>query len=273
MKVLFKDNATVMDGETPKAAYWTPITTAPRIYGSVYGGGQDGHVRREAHMIINKGEIGVAYTDDNRTTLGTSSMTLSEELDNPRWMLRGNLFGAGSGLGTYSFDLDGDGVITEGKEVTIDGVKCHETGEYSTSAGSVTHFTQVDVYGGIIHRNIYGGGSLATVGPPPVSAGAYNITRKGDPASYGTQSQCSVNIAGTIGTPDGYVSGFKYNELYGGEVYGASRGNKDLDPTKYGSVVWTVVKLLNGANVQGNVFGGGDNGMVKKDTDVQIGAE
>jgi hypothetical protein len=29
--------------------------------------------------------------------------------------------------------------------------------------------------------------------------------------------------------------------------------------------------VKNGAHILGNVFGGGDNGMVKKDTDVQIG--
>lgn len=245
--------------------YWAPLPgDGPKIYGSVYGGGQDGHVRREAHMIINKGEVGVPYTTDNKTALGT------DNLDDHRWLLRGNLFGAGSGIGTYKFDLNGDGNITE-DPVTVDGVTCKETSDdnFSTSAGSVTHFTVVDVYGGIVHRNIYGGGSLASVGPPPV--GSANITRKGAPASYGTQSQCTVNIAGTIGTPDGYVSGFTYNPVYGGEVYGASRGEKALDPNQFGSVIWTQVNIKDGATIQGNVFGGGDAGMVKKDSEVNVG--
>ena len=204
-------------------------------------------------MIINKGEVGVPYTTDNQTALDT------DNLDDHRWLLRGNLFGAGSGIGQYSFDMDGDPTTP------------NETG-YSTSAGSVTHFTVVDVYGGIVHRNIYGGGSLASVGPPPV--GSANITRKGAPASYGTQSQCTVNIAGTIGTPDGYPNGtsdFKYNPNYGGEVYGASRGEKALDPTQFGSVIWTQVNIKDGATIQGNVFGGGDAGMVKKDSEVNVG--
>ena len=254
-------------------ANWVSIPgDGPRIYGSVYGGGQDGHVRREAHMIVNKGEIGVAYTADNRTALGTTGMSLSEELDDPRWLLRGNLFGAGAGVNPYSFDLDGDGEITEGKVVAVDDVNCKETGEYSTSAGSVTHFTVVDVYGGTIHRNIYGGGSLGSVGPPPLSE-SYNITRKDSPTNYGTQSQCTVNIAGTVGTPDGYGGDatFKYNPVYGGEVYGASRGLSAESPL--GSVVWTQVNVKNGANIKGNVYGGGDAGMVRKDTDVEIGAQ
>ena len=264
MRALFAGTA-ILTSETPSAEYWAPIAgDGPRIYGSVYGGGQDGHVRREAHMIINKGEIGVPYTNENRAALGTSSMSLTEELNNPRWMLRGNLFGGGSGISPYKFDLDGDGEITEGKTVTVDGVACKETGEYSTSAGSVTHFTVVDVYGGTIHRNIYGGGSLGSVGPPPV--GTADITRKGsNPAAYGTQSQCTVNIAGTVGSPTGY------QEFYGGEVYGASRGDTRLDSNLYGSVIWTLVNLLNGADVKGNVFGGGDAGIVKKNTEVNVG--
>ena len=220
-------------------------------------------------MIINKGEVGVPYTTDNQTALDT------DDLDDHRWLLRGNLFGAGSGIGTYKFDLNGDGKITENTKVTVDGVDCYETDDknYSTSAGSVTHFTVVDVYGGIVHRNIYGGGSFASVGPPPVSEG-YEIGPKGNPADYGKQSQCTVNIAGTIGTPDGYPNGtsdFKYNPNYGGEVYGASRGEKALDPTQFGSVIWTQVNIKDGATIQGNVFGGGDADMVKKDSEVNVG--
>jgi len=268
VKTLFTGTE-ILTGETPSAEYWTSITgNGPTISGSVYGGGQDGHVRREAHVVVNKGEIGVPYTDANRETLGTNNLSLTEELDNPKWLLRGNVFGAGSGINPYQFDLDGDGEITEDKAVVVDGVSCKETGEYSTSAGSVTHFTQVDIMGGsntIIHRNVYGGGSLGSVGPPAVSED-YDISRKdSNPALYGKQSQCTVNISGTIGTPTGY------NQVYGGEVYGASRGISSESPL--GSVVWTKVNIKNGANILGNVYGGGDAGMVRKDTDVQIGAE
>ena len=138
----------------------------------------------------------------------------------------------------------------------------------------MTHFTTLDIRGGsksIIHRNVYGGGSLGSVGPPvmeqdylPYKPGQADIA--GKPANVtGRQSLCTVNIAATIGSP------LEYNEHYGGEVYGASRGNKDLDANQYGSVVWTIVNILNGATIQGNVFGGGDAGMVKKDSEVNVG--
>jgi len=70
-----------------------------------------------------------------------------------------------------------------------------------------------------------------------------------------------------IGTPT------EYQAHYGGEVYGASRGQADADPSKFGSVIWTLVKVMDGTTIQGNVFGGGDAGMVKKDAEVIIGEE
>ena len=140
--------------------------------------------------------------------------------------------------------------------------------DYSTSAGSVTRFTKVEVNGGTIHRNVYGGGSLATVGPPTIPPTRPDLADKKDVPTgthgAGWQSICEVIIRGMIGTPDDYQS------HYGGEVYGASRGEAKLGDT-FGNVVWTLVKVLNGANILGNVFGGGDAGMVKKDTDVRIG--
>ena len=146
--------------------------------------------------------------------------------------------------------------------------------DYSTSAGSVTRFTYVDINGGTIHRNVYGGGSLSSVGPPAIPPTrvetAYKkgtITRDdGTAAGPGWWSQCNVNIRGTVG------SSGEYQAHYGGEVYGASRGNITLGES-FGNVVWTLVRILGGADIKGNVFGGGDNGHVKKDTNVIVGDE
>jgi hypothetical protein len=113
---------------------------------------------------------------------------------------------------------------------------------------------------------------MGSVGAPKIGQ-AYDPYKKGDTADghgEGKQSQCTVTIGGgtgvaTIGTPT------DYQEHYGGEVYGASRGISAESPL--GSVVWTQIKVKNGAHIQGNVFGGGDAGMVKKDTNIEIGAE
>jgi hypothetical protein len=229
----------------------------PTIVASVYGGGQDGHVRRDTKVTVNSGTIGLAYNSENQGTLETT------DLDNPQWLHRGNIYGGGSGISEYTSTLKYVDNYT--------GDKVAETG-FSSSAGSVTRFTEVNVKGGTIHRNVYGGGSLGSVGAPKITQD-YDPYKKGDTTAghgEGKQSQCTVNIGGgtgvaTIGSPTGY------NIVYGGEVYGASRGISAESPL--GSVVWTQIKVKNGANILGNVYGGGDAGMVKKDTDVQIGAE
>ena len=86
-------------------------------------------------------------------------------------------------------------------------------------------------------------------------------------------SSTTVKIAGTIGTPDNYIEGFKYNKVYGGEVYGASRGEKELNPEWFSLSAWTKVVIKAGAHIWGNVFGGGDAGKVLKDSEVIVGEE
>ena len=243
----------------------------PKILASVYGGGQDGHVRRDARVVINNGEIGMPYNDTNRTLLKTTGLSLEEELNNPMWMFRGNVHGAGSGITKYHFDFNGDGDTSDNDgSVTYQGKSVKEE-DYSSSSGSVTHFTQVDINGGTIHRNVYGGGSLASVGPPsmgtPITE-AYQPYVKGDSApghGIGRQSYCQVNIRGVVGTSSEYVA------HYGGEVYGASRGSTELDSNEFGYTVWTQVNIFKGAKVMGNVFGGGDAGIVKCDAEVNVG--
>jgi hypothetical protein len=82
--------------------------SGPKILGSVYGGGQDGHVRRDTRVAINGGEIGKAYQSaaDATTLVGTN------DINNLHWLHRGNVYGSGSGIGKYKFDFDYDGKYT-----------------------------------------------------------------------------------------------------------------------------------------------------------------
>lgn len=249
----------------PNTTYWKVIGPT-KIYGSVYGGGQDGHVRRDTHVTVVAGEIGLAFTPENRALLKTNTLSsITDELDNDQWLARGNVYGAGSGISQYEFDFNNDGDKVD-KGVTI-GTGSYDEKGYSTSAGSVTRFTQVDILGGTIHRNVYGGGSMGSIGPLKTTQ-LYDPYKKNldDTSTLGKQTQCTVNISGTVGTLS------DYKQVYGGEVYGASRGMSDMDDaTKYATTFWTNVNVKNGAVIMGNVYGGGDNGMVKKDTDVKIG--
>jgi hypothetical protein len=119
---------------------------------------------------------------------------------------------------------------------------------------------------------------MGSVGAPDMGQG-YLPYKKGDTAEghgEGKQSQNTVNIGGgasvvTIGTPFDATKGWSYDKTYGGEVYGACRGDATLDAEQFGTSIWTQVLIKNGANILGNVFGGGDAGKVKRDAEVIIG--
>ena len=163
---------------------------------------------------------------------------------------RGNVYGAGSGLGTW------DGT------------------HHGTSSGSVTRNTTVDIYGGTIYNNVYGGGAMATVGPPAIPPTA---------AIAGEDwSKCTVNIyGGTIGNTTVYDT-----HKYGGTVYGGSRGDRGGDYhdlaegetiENYATVLWTEVNInphptdrTKDAVIAGNVYGGARGGQIKKDTKVSL---
>ena len=264
-RMTFGELQTALDGSSyfvngkPSTNHWKVIGPS-QIYSSVYGGGQDGHVRRDTKVTVIGGEIGVAYNSTNQGTLQT------DNLDDPQWVNRGNIYGGGSGITEYHADIEkmyaagytGDKIAASG---------------YSTSSGSVTRFTEVNILGGIIHRNVYGGGSMGAVGAPnmgqlydlykPGQANIADIPENGP----GRQSMNLVNIRGTVGTPE------DYKVFYGGEVYGASRGLPSLNANQFSTSIWTQVNVLNGAKIMGSVFGGGDSGLVKKDADVIIGDE
>ena len=268
-------------GETPRYKYSpssysgyvneTEVTIGdnnggPTIFGSVYGGGQDGHVRRDTKVTINNGEIGIAYNPDNKTLLNTS------DTEDTQWLHRGNVYGAGSGIGQYTYDFNYDGDYldevdyynTQTKKTT----RLKET-DYSTSAGSVTRFTYIEIKGGTIHRNVYGGGSVASVGAPKIPYTDNNVLvippdpyHKGDTETghgEGLQSYNEVIISGgQIG--DSYSYDNTGNHLYGGNVLAASRGQETLGPS-FSTSVWTDLSI-SGGNIKGDVYGGGEIGAV-----------
>lgn len=232
----------------------------PTIYASVYGGSQDGHVRRDAKVTVLGGEIGLPYNSDNQSILG--NLKLGDGSLNPQWLHRGNVYAGGSGITKYKYDYNYDGDYDD----------ANETG-YSSSSGSVTRFAEVNILGGTVYRNVYGGGSLGSVGAPkidqtydPYKPGQANI--EGKPVNGpGRQSMNLVNIRGQIGTLINSRAG------YGGDVFGACRGNALLNADEFGTAIWTRVNVRNGATIYGNVFGGGDAGAVKQDAEVVIGDE
>lgn len=215
----------------------------PRLYGSVFGGGQDGHVRWDANVTVNAGEIGNKYDSVTIAQVGTDTLT------DYQWRGRGCVFGGGAGLGKFT-DATGS--------------------HYSTSAGSVTQFTEVTIKGGTIHQSVFGGGPLSSVGPPAMGQATVPSPE---------YSLAKVNIYSAIGDED-VVKETEPNSQsadgrYGGCVYGASRGV--IDPTdpllnfdRFSTTMFTEVNLYEGASVPGDVYGGGQLGQVKNDTKVNM---
>ena len=216
--------------------------TGPRIFSQVFGGARDGHVRGSAKVEVNSGTIGQTYAETE--AVGTT------DVDYQRYH-RGNVYGSGSGLGTW------------------------DSTHHGTSSGSVTRNTTVDIYGGTIYNNVYGGGAMATVGPPQIGTTAF---------ASSDWSKCTVNIyGGTIGDPTVYDT-YKY----GGTIYGGSRGDrggtyedlvKEAGETinTFATVLWTEVNIKphptdrdKDAVIAGNVYGGARGGQIKKDTKVNL---
>ena len=245
----------------------------PTILGTVYGGGEDGHVRRSTHIKVYGGTIGLDFTEANQARVG------STDINAPGWLYRGNVYGAGSGIGEYAFDFDGNGKTND--VIPIGGLNYSETG-FSQSSGSVTHFTRVDVLGGTVYRNVAGGGSLASVGPPKITQPDYAAmiaaTDYSNPSVWGTRSLNLVNIGGLKPTEDGPFRTVNIGSLagvaarYGGNVFGGSRGEPSVG-SGYASSIWTLVNVGHGSVIHGNVFGGGNAGEVLKDTKVVVGEE
>ena len=228
-----------------------------KILGSVYGGGMDGHVRRDAHVIINGGEIGLPYTDANKTLLKT------EDINNIQWLARGNVYGSGSGIGTYKYDFDYDGKYTS--TVTYGGSPTKEE-DFSTSAGSVTRFTKVEIKGGNIYRNVYGGGSLSSIGAPNMGQ-TYHLYSKDDAGHSTEVGKQSLNEVIISGGQIGEATGVAVN--YGGHAFGGSRGDASLDNSLFSTSMFTKVNI-GGGKVLGSVFGGGEVGIVKGSVAVNV---
>ena len=259
---------------------------APLILGSVYGGGQDGHVRRDATVTIKSGVIGLEHTAANITAVGTQDENKNAvDLNHFKWLHRGNVYGAGSGIGEYNYDFNYDG---DNKDDT-DPTKVEE-GTYtnplrpgaqaqpikevdvSTSAGSVTRFATINILGGIIHRNVYGGGSLASTGAPKIPPISIDGYRKGDTEPGHGKGKQTLNLVNIKGGTIGIVS--DYNAGYGGNVYGASRGQavdtRFNDQASFATAIWTEVNVKNNPQIVGSVYGGGELGTVKQGVDVNI---
>ena len=205
------------------------------IYGCVFGGGENGHVYSNTDVKIKSGTVGIPL--DN----------VADADIVPNMIYRGNVYGGGRGVDKTSLN------------------------DYSLTAGKVNGNTNVTVEGGTIYRCVYGGGSLASVGMRGVAAtdkthGIATVVIKG--GKIGTDGGASANDYTTL-IP------VRTAERENGYVYGSGRGmaaGADANATVVNMAYtrFTNVSIEGDAHVTGSVFGGGENGHVKYDTEVYV---
>lgn len=284
-------------------------TDGPRINGSVYGGGENGHNYHDAIVNVYSGTVGI--TSGSEIT-GTSGTTYS----GAAYPYRGNVYGAGCGTDQYDTDNDGKGDT------------------YNPLAGIVRNEATVTISGGMVARNVYGAGAMGSVGKKDdtgaiISGGTTTINVSGGTVGVdGTQGDGNIFGAArgdAASTQDGLAqvkvtnvtisSGAVKGNVYGGgeagdvgtytsddggssntyaegsgicnvtvtggtigsaqhegHVFGAGKGVANTFTCQKAMVRETHVSIDKGT-IYGNVYGGGEVGRVEYDTEVKIGPD
>lgn len=240
-KIAWVGNTNVIIGTTSAES-----NANPWIKGSVYGGGENGHNYQNGHVTVHSGTIGIT---DSSVDGGA------------RYSTRGNVYGGG--CGTDTFDR-GEG----------DNKKTY----YNFNAGIVLGNTQVDIDGGHIVHNVYGGGAMGTVGTYTLDADGTNDIQDGMPISCAANTgSCTINITGgKIGMTNATMTGHGNDGPDDcGHVFGAGRGYSK-DPNVYPNIEScaffnnTDLTIGGTALVCGSVYGGSESGHVMNNTSVKI---
>ena len=234
----------------------------PYIYGAVFGGGENGHVKHDTHVNIYSGIIGWPLDEGPGNQYKTAADGTSK---NP---FRGHVFGGGRGV---------DPLYHSSSETR------------SSTAGRVYGHAYVNMTGGVVRRAIYGGGNLASVGVYRLlDSDLHIIDMIEDEEDSG---DAIINISGGIignVNPDGSAiigtasNGYAYLAPgdNNGHVFGSSCGMVADTYTQEGVAVDVQYRQMGyshstyvnitGGQMFGSIFGSGENGHVWEDARVNI---
>ena len=277
-----KDPTLYPDIETYQFVNNTEVTIggSALIYGSVYGGSENGHVLNNTKVKITgqcqigwgenetekyteqqwEGEypsdfsecahwpfqapyepydiypITVTKDGDGKVTSYTAADegVVKEGTDGHTFY--GNVFGGGSGYFPYG-RRNPDQLLALLK--LDDG---YADGLWLRSAGSVGGSTEVNIDGGHILTNVYGGNEHTDV------AGS-----------------CTINMSGgTVGVPRNFETNKtqQNNRLVTCYVFGAGKGDQRINFNQWTNVASTEVNISGSARIFGSTFGGGEDGHV-----------
>ena len=207
------------------------------VMGSVFGGGENGHVLTNTVVNVNGGQVG-GYQGD---IYGEGEHA---DCANP---YHGSVYGGGSGL---NLDSNGNMVGVDPEDGWVKG-----------------NSTVNIVSGAHILRNVYGGSNVASVG---LTAGTETIDEKTYLIPVPYTGLATVNISGGIIGTDGEDDIYNGIVASNGMVFGSSHGKAVIGDLNYAHVNSTHVTISAGADIRGSVFGGGDDGFVLDSTFVEI---
>ena len=216
------------------------ISGTARIYGSTFGGGEDGHVLGDVETNIG-GTVTIA--NDIHSPYSYSNVIIGSQ---GRSGADGNVFGGGRGFS---------------EDALTAGVVC----------GNVT----LNIHNGKVLGSVYGGGRLASVGTHLAGSehanygtlipnGKNQVIDSNDVTAEGaTHGHIAINIdGGIIGATDSDGK-LQTSSSSIGDVFGGCRGAGS--DKRFGLAKKTTVTMTAGT-VNGNVYGGGELGYVGEAT-------
>ena len=225
-----------------------------QVYGSVFGGGEDGHVKAYTYTVgentyTKEGNTHVTIGSPINNVLSTCNIGFQNMPSTDMDTLRGNVYGGGRGL---------DEELLNGQS------------NPSPTAGRVEGNTKVDVLGGSVWHDVFGGGSEAVVMGQKVTniVGGY----VGEDVYGGSNF---IPVADAVWAH----SGLKTVNIRGGQVhrnvYGCSHRSNDgmLDEGDEYAKTWTSFVNISGGTIDGSVYGAGYAGLVNGSVCVNIGKD
>ena len=254
--------------ETLGLATQTYVTISENAFvkGSVYGGSMNGHVQHHTNVTIAGGQIGCGKNTTERydDEVWEDDFTVTGDLECASWEYKspyapydiydleggkpkpatnghtfyGNVFGGGSGFYPYSKNPDFTSAMA---------AQGYGDGLWHREAGSVGGNTVVNITGGHILSNVYGGNEQTDV-----------------------TGSCTINMSGgTVGVPRTEAQ-MKAHPVtcY---VFGGGKGDQRINFNTWTNVASTQVNISGNAHIYGSTYGGGENGHVLGDAVTNIG--
>ena len=250
--------------ETLALATQTEVTISGNAFikGSVYGGSENGHVQHNTHVTIEGGQIGNGdginqrYTEDDwkKSSLAECSHWDYDATDGSRYDKYATYQNDGKYYYDAAFTQSAEGGAPQARDGQTffgnvfgggSGYYPYAPGKWHSEAGSVGGDTKVEIKGGHILSNVYGGNELTDV----------------------TGSTTIIMSGGTIGVP-------RTKEQVAAHpmscsIFGGGKGDYRKIFNEFTNVSSTKVEVT-GGTVYGSVFGGAEDGHVTGSTDVLV---